>query len=73
MWIPARDLFATFVDTKIMTSPDSTDQSPMWPNCLELLRDFKTIHNAGISFSCTDREVCTKLGGKVLTFVVALS
>ena len=61
---PARDLSATFSDTKIMTSLGSTAQSPLWSKRFEHLRDFKTIRNAGISFLCTDREVCTKLGGE---------
>ncbi|UIZ28542.1 hypothetical protein KXD40_009205 [Peronospora effusa] len=64
MWIPARELSATFSDTEIMTSLGSTAQSPLWSKSLEHLRDFKTIRNAGISFMCTDREVCTKLGGE---------
>ncbi|EGZ04874.1 hypothetical protein PHYSODRAFT_320278 [Phytophthora sojae] len=34
---------------------------------LEHLRDFKAIPRAGISFVCTDREVCTKLGGEAVT------
>ena len=65
MWIPARELSATFSDTEIMTSLGSTTQSPLWSKSLEHLRDFKTIRNAGISFACTDRKVCTKLGEKV--------
>lgn len=67
MWIPARDLSATFSDTEIMTSLGSTPQLPLWSQSLEHLRDFKTIRNAGISFMCTDREVCTKLGGEFVT------
>ena len=67
MWIPARELSATFSDTEIMTSLGSTTQSPLWSKSLELLRDFKRICNAGISFMCTDREVCTKLGGESVT------
>ncbi|OWY95241.1 hypothetical protein PHMEG_00034803, partial [Phytophthora megakarya] len=67
MWIPARDLTVTFTDTEIMTSLGSTAQSPLWTKCLGHLRDFKTIRKAGISFLCTDREVCTKLGGESVT------
>jgi hypothetical protein len=64
MWIPARDLTVSFSDTEIMTSLGSTPQSPLWSKSLEHLRDFKTVRNAGISFVCTDRDVCTKLGGE---------
>ncbi|KAI9910666.1 hypothetical protein PsorP6_010167 [Peronosclerospora sorghi] len=67
MWIPARDLTATFSDTEIMTSLGSTAQSPMWTKSLEHLRDFKTIRNAGISFQCTDRDICMKLGGETVS------
>ena len=64
MWIPARELSATFSDTEIMTSLGSTAQSPLWSKLLENLRDLKTIRNATISFLRTDREVCTKMGGE---------
>ena len=46
-----------------MTSLGSSTQSLLWTESLAKLRDFKTIRNTGISFICTDREVCTKLGG----------
>ena len=62
MWIPTRDLSSTFSDAEIMTSLGSSTQSLLWTESLENLRDFKTIRNAGISFICTDREVCTELG-----------
>ena len=42
----------------------STDQLFLRSKYLEHLRGFKVIRNAGISLSCTDREVCTKLGEK---------
>ncbi|KAE9189975.1 hypothetical protein PF002_g24896 [Phytophthora fragariae] len=67
MWIPARDLTVSFSDTEIMTSLGSTPQSPLWSKSLEHLRDFKAVPRAGISFVCTDREVCTKLGGEAVT------
>ncbi|KAI9922279.1 hypothetical protein PsorP6_000565 [Peronosclerospora sorghi] len=38
--------------------------SSLWTKRLEHFRDFKTIRNAGISFNCTDRDVCMKLGGR---------
>ncbi|KAE8988628.1 hypothetical protein PR003_g23135 [Phytophthora rubi] len=66
-WIPARDLTVSFSDTEIMTSLDSTPQSPLWSKSLEHLRDFKAVPRAGISFVCTDREVCTKQGGEAVT------
>ncbi|KAE9281969.1 hypothetical protein PF008_g27754 [Phytophthora fragariae] len=50
-----------------MTSLGSTPQSPLWSKSLEHLRDFKAVPRAGISFVCTDREVCTKLGGEAVT------
>ncbi|KAE9113929.1 hypothetical protein PF005_g17357 [Phytophthora fragariae] len=46
---------------EIMTSLDSTPQSPPWSKSLEHLRDFKATPPAGISFMCSDHEVCTKL------------
>lgn len=61
MWIPARDLSSTFSDTEIMTSLGSSTQSLLCTESLANLRDFKIIRNAGFSFICTDREVCTKL------------
>ncbi|KAI9916735.1 hypothetical protein PsorP6_016960 [Peronosclerospora sorghi] len=47
-----------------MTSLGSTAQ---WTKRLEHFRDFKTIRNAVISFNCTDRDVCMKLGGGTVT------
>ncbi|KAI9990780.1 hypothetical protein PInf_018349 [Phytophthora infestans] len=67
MWIPARELTATFSDTEIMTSMGSTPQTTTWTSNLGHLRDFKTIRNAGISFQCDDRDICTKLGGEPVT------
>ncbi|ETN04261.1 hypothetical protein PPTG_23662 [Phytophthora nicotianae INRA-310] len=67
MWIPARELTATFSDTEIMTSLGSTPQTLTWTSNLGHLREFKTVRNAGISFQCTDRDICTKLGGEPVT------
>ncbi|KAJ8509383.1 hypothetical protein ON010_g18771 [Phytophthora cinnamomi] len=67
MWIPAGNLTASFTDTEIMTSLGATPQSASWSKSLEHLRDFRTVRNAGIAFICTDREVCTKLGGETVT------
>ncbi|CEG40637.1 uncharacterized protein PHALS_10823 [Plasmopara halstedii] len=65
MWIPARELSATFFDTRIMTSLGSSTQSPVWLNSLEHLRAFKAIRDASISFLRTDRKVCTELKGRI--------
>ncbi|GAB9465706.1 Pollike protein [Globisporangium polare] len=67
MWIPAKFLTATFSDTEIMTSLGSDQQPPVWNSSVPFLRDFKCIRNAGISFTCVDREICTKLGNLLLT------
>lgn len=67
MWIPARDLTATFSDTEIMTSLGSDPQPAIWSANVSHLRDFKTIRNAGISFVCTDQAVASKLGGQTLS------
>ncbi|KAI9990431.1 hypothetical protein PInf_021402 [Phytophthora infestans] len=65
--LAARELTATFSDTEIMTSMGSTPQTTTWTSNLGHLRDFKTIRNAGISFQCDDRDICTKLGGEPVT------
>lgn len=62
MWIPAKFLTATFSDMEIMTSLGSDPQPATWTSSIAFLRDFKCIRNAGVSFVCTDREICTKLG-----------
>ncbi|KAF4034853.1 hypothetical protein GN244_ATG13139 [Phytophthora infestans] len=60
MWIPARELIATFSDTEIMTLMGSTPQTTTWTSYLGHLRDFKTIRNAGISFQCDDLQPYSK-------------
>ncbi|KAF1313891.1 hypothetical protein FI667_g16907, partial [Globisporangium splendens] len=67
MWIPARDLTSTFSDTEIMTSLGADQKSTLWVNSIVHLRDFKVIRGKGVSFTCTDREICTKLGNLQLT------
>uniref|UniRef100_K3XDM2 Uncharacterized protein n=1 Tax=Globisporangium ultimum (strain ATCC 200006 / CBS 805.95 / DAOM BR144) TaxID=431595 RepID=K3XDM2_GLOUD len=67
MWIPAKFLTATFSDTEIMTSLGTEQQPAEWTNAIPYLRDFKCIRNAGISFLCTDREICIKLGNVKLS------
>ncbi|RLN73287.1 hypothetical protein BBJ28_00026871, partial [Nothophytophthora sp. Chile5] len=67
MWIPARELTSTFSDTEIMTSLGSGSQPAIWSANIHHLREFKTIRNAGISFVCTDRDVCSKLGGEMVS------
>ncbi|KAF1327265.1 Pollike protein, partial [Globisporangium splendens] len=67
MWIPARDLTSTFSDTEIMTSLGADQKSTLWANSIVHLRDFKVIRGKGVSFTCTDREICTKLGNLQLT------
>ncbi|KAF1313888.1 hypothetical protein FI667_g16909, partial [Globisporangium splendens] len=67
MWIPARDLTSTFSDTEIMTSLGGDQKSTLWANSIVHLRDFKVIRGKGVSFTCTDREICTKLGNLQLT------
>ncbi|KAJ8574872.1 hypothetical protein ON010_g4340 [Phytophthora cinnamomi] len=67
MWIPAKDLTSTFTDTEIMTSLGSGPQPAILSANTLHLRDFKTVRNAGISFVCTNRDVCSKLGGQQLT------
>uniref|UniRef100_K3WT01 Endonuclease/exonuclease/phosphatase domain-containing protein n=1 Tax=Globisporangium ultimum (strain ATCC 200006 / CBS 805.95 / DAOM BR144) TaxID=431595 RepID=K3WT01_GLOUD len=62
MWIPARDLTSTFSDTEIMTSLGFDQKSTLWANSIVHLQDFKVIRGKGVSFTCTDREICTKLG-----------
>uniref|UniRef100_K3WNP0 Uncharacterized protein n=1 Tax=Globisporangium ultimum (strain ATCC 200006 / CBS 805.95 / DAOM BR144) TaxID=431595 RepID=K3WNP0_GLOUD len=64
MWIPARDLTSTFSDTEIMTSLGFDQKSTLWANSIVHLRDFKVIRGKGVSFTCTDREICTKLGSQ---------
>ncbi|KAI9922389.1 hypothetical protein PsorP6_000553 [Peronosclerospora sorghi] len=54
-----------------MTSLGSAAQSSLWTKSLEHFRYFKTIRNAGISFKCTDRDVCMKLGEELRPFVGA--
>ncbi|KAG2502930.1 hypothetical protein JM16_008944 [Phytophthora kernoviae] len=67
MWIPAKVLTATFSDTEIMTSLGSDQQPLVWRSSVVHLRDFKCIKNGGVSFVCTDREICTKLGNLRVT------
>jgi hypothetical protein len=67
MWIPARDLTSTFSDTEIMTSLGFDQKSTLWANSIVHLRDFKVIRGKGVSFTCTDREICTKLGNLQLS------
>ncbi|TMW62413.1 hypothetical protein Poli38472_005031 [Pythium oligandrum] len=69
MWIPASVLTATFKDTEILTSLGQSSQPSVWmDNCVNgNIRDFKCIKNAGISFVCTDRFICQKLGGTELS------
>ncbi|GAB9476027.1 hypothetical protein Gpo141_00013100 [Globisporangium polare] len=67
MWIPARDLTSTFSDTEIMTSLGADQSSTLWANSVVHLREFKVIRGKGVSFICTDREICTKLGNLQLT------
>ncbi|KAL7688071.1 hypothetical protein Plhal304r1_c020g0071951 [Plasmopara halstedii] len=61
MWIPARLAF-TFSDTEIMTSLGADQKSALWTNSIIHLRHFKVTRGKGVSFTCTDREICTKLG-----------
>ncbi|OWY92588.1 hypothetical protein PHMEG_00038352 [Phytophthora megakarya] len=67
MWIPAKDLTATFSDTEIMTSLGSGPQPAIWSANTQHLRDFKAVRSAGISFVCTNRDVCSKLGDQHVT------
>lgn len=67
MWIPARDLTSTFSDTEIMTSLGADQSSALWSSSVVHLREFKIIRGKGVSFICTDREICTKLGNLQLT------
>lgn len=46
VWIPARELTATFPDTETMTSLGSTLQSATWTTNLGNLRDSFTVRNA---------------------------
>ncbi|KAL8004465.1 hypothetical protein Plhal703r1_c10g0054221 [Plasmopara halstedii] len=50
-----------------MTSLGSSTQSTLRSKSLEHLHDFKAIRHAGICFVYTDREVCTKSGGELVT------
>ena len=62
MRIAARDLTATYSEAVILNSLGMSSQPAILSQNAVHLRDFNVIKNSGISFVCTDREICTKLG-----------
>jgi hypothetical protein len=69
MWIPAKELTATFKDTEIMTSLGGSTQPTKWSDSVisQRVRDFRCIRNAGIAFVCTNSDLCRDLGGLELS------
>ncbi|ETV91937.1 hypothetical protein H310_13725 [Aphanomyces invadans] len=63
MMILCKSAVATFSIATILDCLASTDQPAKWITGKTVCRDFRKVKNVGISFTCTDREWVTQLGG----------
>ncbi|ETV64129.1 hypothetical protein H257_18938 [Aphanomyces astaci] len=67
MMILCRSGAATFPLQVMLDSIGAELQPLAWLAAKPALRDFKKVHNVGISFTCTDRATVDKIGGIKLT------